>query len=555
LRTSDRHDPSTRPTDVQHRLERFWRQAYGATTKEDLRALYADWARTYDEDHEHIGFFGHRTAAEVLARFLTRKDLRVLDAGAGTGAAGEALARLGFRDLTAVDLSEEMLAVARSKGIYRRVLTADLSFPVDSLLQDSFDAAVLVGVFSYGQAPSATLDEILRVVRPGGVVAFTMRTDFHREDPMGVRARMEELERQGAWTCLEVTPPAPYLPGKEPDAEFRVWVYRVTTGPSLEAQDGFEEAVREALAKGGPVVELDHSWIWDTVASRLYERYSRSAGYYLTDSELEILENHSAALVGDEGLIVELGCGSARKIRHVLRASLARPRQERVRYMPIDVSRGALDSTISTLAEEFGDRIDLEPRQGLFEDVLHRIADQERKLVFFFGSSLGNVQDLETTVRFLEDVRARLRKGDRFVIGLDLHKDEEILDAAYNREESCRSFFVHMVRRLNQMLGADFDPRVFELASTYVVEPPWRGIRTRRMNLRVSPTREQRSWVPGLSREVVISTDDVVQVGISRKFEPQQIDALVELAGYRVERRWLDSRGWFSLNELVPRWD
>jgi uncharacterized SAM-dependent methyltransferase/ubiquinone/menaquinone biosynthesis C-methylase UbiE len=537
---------------IDRRLERIWRKAYGARTPDDLRALYAEWARTYDEDHEHVGFFGHRLAAEVLARWVTRRDVRVLDAGAGTGAAGTELARLGFSDVTAVDLSDEMLAVAESKGVYRRLVAADLAWPVDALQEDGFDAAILVGVFSYGQAPAETFDELLRVVRPGGVIVFTMRTDFQRDDPMGVRARMEELERQGAWTELERTPPAPYLPNKDPDAEFRVWAYRVTGGTVVEVEQGFEQAVREALAAEGPVKALDHAWIWDTVASRLYDRYTRSDGYYLTDCEVEILERHAAEIAGDDELVVELGCGSALKIRHVLRAALARRDGARVRYLPIDVSRGALDGTLAELAGEFGGRVAFEPHQGLFADALHEIPGDRRKLVFFFGSSLGNLRDLERTVRFLEDLRGQLRPGDRFVVGLDLHKQEAALEAAYNRDESCRQFFVHMLRRINLALGADFDPRVFELASTYVEEPPYRGIRTRRVNLRVSPTRDQRSWVRGLEREVVIAAEHAVQVGISRKFEPEQIDALAALAGFGVERRWLDARGWFSLNELVP---
>jgi 16S rRNA G1207 methylase RsmC len=87
-------------------MERIWAQAYAARTKDDLRRLYAAWAQTYDRDHEAIGFFGHRLAAETLARHLTRHDVaRVLDAGAGTGAAGVALAALGFRDITGVEIS------------------------------------------------------------------------------------------------------------------------------------------------------------------------------------------------------------------------------------------------------------------------------------------------------------------------------------------------------------------------------------------------------------------------------------------------------------------
>ncbi|MFP5379061.1 MAG: L-histidine N(alpha)-methyltransferase, partial [Vicinamibacteria bacterium] len=435
------------------------------------------------------------------------------------------------------------------KGVYRETLVADLSVPLDAFAAGSFDAAVLVGVFSYGQAPAETLDEIVRLVRSGGVVAFTMRTDFHEQDAMGVRSRMEALEARGAWRLLECTDPLPYLPHKDPKALFQVWCYRVTGDPEAEVEDGFEDAVREALASDAWVKKIDHAWIWDSAASRLYERYTQTPGYYLTDCEEEILRDQAAEIVGDEHLVVELGCGSARKIRHVLRAAIERGGT--FRYLPIDVSPGAVKSTTAEVRQAFGDRVRVEPKQGLFEDVLPTLPVGEQKLVFFFGSSIGNLDTIADTVAFLRRLRERLNPGDRFVVGIDLHKDEAVLERAYNEEEWCRSFFVHMLRRINEHLGADFDPRVFELSSTYEQEAPYEGLRTRRVSLRIAPTEPQHTWIRKLELEVHLEPGQPVQVGISRKYEPEQIAVLARMAGLRLARQWFDRRGWFSLNELV----
>lgn len=550
---ADGSSPAGAPTPVSDardaQLETLWKRAYAARTKDELRALYADWAGSYDADHERVGFFGHRLTAETLARHATRRDVaRVLDAGAGTGAAGVELAALGFRELVAVDLSEEMLERARAKGVYRQTLTADLALPIDAFAGASFDAAVLVGVFSYGQAPAEALDEVVRLVRPGGLVAFTLRCDFHEQNAMGVRARMEDLERRGAWRLLERTDAHAYLPAKDPQARFRVWCYRVTGKDQAEVESGFEDAIREAFESDSWVKKIDHAWIWDSTASRLYERYTRTAGYYLTDCEEEILRERAADVWQGERLVVELGCGSARKIRHVLRAGVEAGAA--VRYLPIDVSAGALRATAADVRRSFGEAVAVEPRQGLFEDVLDAIPAGERKLVFFFGSSLGNLDTLEDTVRFLESLRARLAPGDRLVVGLDLHKDADVLEQAYNQEESCRDFFVHMLRRINEHLGADFDPRVFELSSTYEREPAFRGVQARRMNLRIAPREAQHTWLRELGLEVRLAAGQPVQVGISRKFEPAEIGALAKLAGLELRRQWLDRRGWFSLNEL-----
>jgi len=540
------------PSEVAERLDRIWSQAYGARTKQDLLQLYADWASTYDADHEAIGFFGHRLTAEVLARHLTRHDVaRVLDAGAGTGAAGEELHALGFRDLHALDLSPQMLEVASEKGMYRELGVADLSLPVDKYRTGTFDAAVLVGVFSYGQAPPEAIDEILRLVRAGGVVAFTMRTDFFEEDAMGVRSRIAALEESGAWTLLECTEPMPYLPAKDPDAEFRVWCYRVTGNGVREVEDGFRDAAREAFSHDDEVVRFDHAWIWDSTASQLYERYTRTGEYYLTDCEEEILAGQAREIWQDESLLVELGCGSARKISHVL-SVCAEEAEEDVTYIPIDVSRGALESTCQDVRRRFDGRIKVQPRQGMFEEVLEDIPSASGKLMFFLGSSLGNLESVKKTVEFLQRLRERMGAKDRLVVGLDLDKDPEAFDAAYNENEACRSFFTHMIRRVNRHLGADFDPRAFELATTYTEEPEYLGIRALSVNLRVAPTEPQTTWVAALGEEVRLEAGQPVQVGVSRKFTTAGLRALASHAGLKLRSQWLDSRGWFSLNEMVP---
>ena len=179
-----------------------------------------------------------------MARYAPFADVApVLDAGCGTGAAGEALASLGYRNLTGIDLSQDMLARARDKGIYTRLEQVDLGQPLDAFPCSSFDAAALVGVFSYGQAPAHALDEVVRVVKPGGVVAFTMRVDSYEQDAMSVRSRMEALDRAHAWKLLEVTDPEPYLPNKDPHALFRVFCYRVLETKTPPVDEGFAAAV------------------------------------------------------------------------------------------------------------------------------------------------------------------------------------------------------------------------------------------------------------------------------------------------------------------------
>src|SRR5690606_42077798 len=131
---------------------------------------------------------------------------------------------------------------------------------------------------------------VLRVVKRGGVIVFTAREDLMADDPMGVARRARRLGERGAWRLLERSEPAQYLPKKDPEARFRVWCYRVVKDDAAIAARAFHEAAHAALSAEGPVKRLDHAYIWNSTASRLYDRYTECPDYYLTDCEEAILE-------------------------------------------------------------------------------------------------------------------------------------------------------------------------------------------------------------------------------------------------------------------------
>jgi len=534
------------------RLDGIWNRAYSARNVQDLQRLYADWASTYDADHDAIGFIGHVSAARLLSRYVGFAEVApVLDAGAGTGAAGAELHKLGFRNLTAVDMSSEMLEKAERKEIYQHLVQGDLSLPLDAFPNSHFAAAVLVGVFSFGQAPAHALDEIVRVVKPGGVVVFTMRTDFHDSDAMGVRSRIDALVNSGAWQLAEITDPELYLPKKDPAALFRVWCYRVLPTKVPDVPSNFAEAVRDAMTSTSKVKRIDHCHIWNSMASRLYNRYIECPEYYLVDSEEEILRTNADEIAGSERLLVELGCGSARKVRNIFDAVLRSRPGTTLTYIPIDLSIGALASTRAEVMEAYGSRVTVDPRQGHFDDVLPTIPKDAAKVLFFFGGSLGNIENLEDTVEFLRSIRDRMTPRDRFVVGMDLHKDEKILRQAYEAGPHNRSFFLNMIRRINNDLGANFDLASFVQESTYDQSPSYDGIEDRCVNLKLVTARTQKAFISKLGLEVSLDAGDAIQVGCSRKFREQDIARLASLAGLRLRRQWFDARHYYSLDEFA----
>jgi predicted TPR repeat methyltransferase len=197
---------------------------YSSRNIRELEERYDEWAEDYDRNlEEDFAWRGPQVAAEVFAKYVP-KEAKVLDAGAGTGLMGEALVQLGYERLTGMDLSRGMLKQAARRNIYEELHRMVMGEPLD-FETGSFDAVVSVGVLTLGHAPASSLDEMVRVTRPGGYVVFTLRPDVYESH--GFREKQAELVEAGKWELVEVSEKEQVLPRGEPDAYHRTWVYRV----------------------------------------------------------------------------------------------------------------------------------------------------------------------------------------------------------------------------------------------------------------------------------------------------------------------------------------
>lgn len=154
-------------------------KAYGLTDVNETKALYDEWAASYDKEmsEEDQDYVGPALAAAHVLKHLGTKSIdankEVLDAGCGTGLAGIALSQLGAKKLDGVDLSEGMLNIARKAGVYRYLDTADLS---SRLVHgdNSYDVVCCVGTLTQGHVGPVALDEFVRITRPGGYIVATI---------------------------------------------------------------------------------------------------------------------------------------------------------------------------------------------------------------------------------------------------------------------------------------------------------------------------------------------------------------------------------------------
>lgn len=198
--------------------------AYNASDGQEAAELYDSWSEDYEQSISSWGYTTPAVAAGLFGRYVKPEDGTILDAGAGTGITGEILWLLGHRDLLGIDVAQDMLELARRKGVYKELRQMELGGQLD-LPSDAFAAVVSTGVFAAGHAPPESFDELIRATRPSGYVVFSVRTDVYEEG--GFKEKQEALEREGKWQLLEVTDPFSHLRFEDPDLKVQVFAYRV----------------------------------------------------------------------------------------------------------------------------------------------------------------------------------------------------------------------------------------------------------------------------------------------------------------------------------------
>lgn len=153
---------------------------YETTNTQNLQNKYNAWASIYDTELDKPYRCCPIQAVHALEKVQPTKNIRILDAGAGTGMVGEVLVELGYKNITAIDLSEAMLEVASKKQVYTALHQWNLE---DSKLfceDETFDAILAVGVFTFAHAHPTALRHLNRLLKTGGFFVLTVRVDYYK---------------------------------------------------------------------------------------------------------------------------------------------------------------------------------------------------------------------------------------------------------------------------------------------------------------------------------------------------------------------------------------
>ena len=300
----------------------------------------------------------------------------------------------------------------------------------------------------------------------------------------------------------------------------------------------FMDAVLDGLAKSQK--ELPCKFFYDERGSQLFDQICELDEYYPTRTELALLEDRAeeiSTLIGHGAALVEFGCGSLQKVRILLEAL-----DEPAAFIPIDISKEHLIASAQDLASQFP-ALRIEPVVADYTQPL-QLPDLEhapKRVGFFPGSTVGNFTRDEA-VAFLKVVADIVGEGGELLIGVDLKKDEAILNAAYNdREGVTAAFNLNILHRINAELGADFDLSAFSHKAFYSADMG-------RIEMHIESLKDQQVKINGST--IGFSEGETIHTENSHKYGVEEFKSHAFRAGFESICTWTDNDDLFSVHYL-----
>ena len=303
----------------------------------------------------------------------------------------------------------------------------------------------------------------------------------------------------------------------------------------------FASAVLDGLSR--PQKSLPCRFFYDARGSELFEEITALPEYYPTRTETAILKARAAEMAGGMGegeVLVELGSGSSLKTEILLDKLPAS-----CVYVPIDVSRSALDGATGRLAARFPG-LEVHPIVGDFSKPIAFPAalSKRPKTGFFPGSTIGNLTPIEAG-RLLAVLRSTLTPGGRMIVGVDLKKDTRKLLPAYNDAAGVTAAFnLNLLSRINREIGGTFELAAFKHTAIY-------NAQAGRIEMHLVSRRDQDVEVCG--RRFRFRTGETIHTENSYKYSVHQFQDLARSSGWVPARVWKDKGSLFSVHELRSR--
>lgn len=287
-------------------------------------------------------------------------------------------------------------------------------------------------------------------------------------------------------------------------------------------------------------------YFYDAQGSHLFEQICELPEYYPTRTEDKILQDHVSAILDEIPTpvqLVELGAGSSTKTRTIITGILQN--QEFLSFYPIDISQAILEISGKDLLTTY-DQLSIQALAMEYNEGLEYVHDHVDSPRFFLwlGSSIGNFS-LRNAREFLQSIRKIMAQDDRLLVGIDLVKDKEILEQAYNDTQGITAQFnLNILERINREFDANFELEGFEHRALWNPDH-------NRIEMYLQSVHQQSVIIRKLDMPLNFSPGESILTEYSYKYRQNDITGFMQTCGFDLIHQWVDPRDWFSLNLLA----
>ena len=286
---------------------------------------------------------------------------------------------------------------------------------------------------------------------------------------------------------------------------------------------------------------INPKFFYDEKGSCLFEKICTLPEYYISRTEVALLRQLEEKLpnhLNGNFRLVELGSGSSTKTRTLI--DILEKSQKHIEYFPIDISN-ILRESCKELQNDYknlcitGIIDDYEPALELVKNY-----DDKNNLIVFLGSSFGNY-DPNTGLGLLQKINSLMKSGDLFLLGLDLTKDETVLEKAYNDSQGITAQFnLNVLSRINSELDANFDINKFVHHAVY-------NKNQNRIEMYLRSLEKQIVNIPKADLVLEVKKDELIHTENSFKFTISQIKEMSAMSNFQIQDMWCDEKRYFGL--------
>lgn len=282
---------------------------------------------------------------------------------------------------------------------------------------------------------------------------------------------------------------------------------------------------------------LPCKYFYDQRGSALFDAICHLDEYYLTRTELEIMDRFAPEMareIGEEATLIEFGSGSSVKTQLLLE------QLDTCVYIPVDISRKQLQISARRLSRLYP-QIAVRPVCADFTEdfkLSSPLGELSRRVIYFPGSTIGNFEH-DHAVALLRRIAMLGGPSGGLVIGIDLQKDASTIEAAYNDAQGITAQFnLNLLLRINHELGGNFELAQFDHLAFY-------DKAYNRVDIRLVSRRNQKVEIG--SDVFDFRAGEPIHTEYSHKHTIEQFEGIAAEAGLRLQNCWMDNRQYFAV--------